>query len=112
MADEFTWSPSYGSGGTTTAAVHSTQYGDGYSQRTAAGINNLSGQFPVQFNNRSVDELNAIDQFLSNQGGYQWFWWTPQGRSAIKVTCSSWTFSWRGLNKTGLSATFVRVFDP
>jgi len=112
MADEFGWSPSYGSGGSVTPAVSEAQYGDGYSQRVAAGINSIGRQFPVQFNNRTTSEIEAIDAFLSSKNGTDYFLWTPPGKAQIKVICKEWSFTWRGYDKTGLSATFKQVFDP
>ena len=41
-----------------TPNVLSANFGDGYEQRLAAGINNLAQEYSVQFQNRTKEERN------------------------------------------------------
>ncbi len=77
-------SPSY------TPKVLTSQFGDGYRQDTADGINNNLPKWSLTFNRPRV-EIEAILAFFIAKGGVQRFTWTPSGRSEVLVICPEWT---------------------
>ena len=111
--DIFTWQPDYGAQNSVTPSVLTAQFGDGYSQDVAIGINSTPQVWTVSFN-RDPDDADAIFQFLQNQGGVQRFWWTPPRQSdAIKVkTTGAYTKTETDAGQVTIGATFTQVFDP
>ena len=57
-----------------------TAMGDGYEQRLAFGLQTQPVVLNLSFVNRSLAEAEAIDRFLTEQGGYQAFDFAPQYR--------------------------------
>ena len=45
------------------------QFGDGYEQRVAEGINNLTQNYSITFNNRPKEVIDDIIAFFVNKGG-------------------------------------------
>ncbi len=77
MAVDFTWKPSYGAVAKTTPRVSVLEFGDNYSQRIARGINRTPRVLNLAFNNRTVDEIDAIEAFFIARGG------VDPGRDAV-----------------------------
>lgn len=95
---------------TVTPRVHTAQFGDGYAQRVADGINNQTREWSMTFaGNKSL--IDSIESFLTVSGGVTAFDWTdPDGLSG-KWICESWKRSPRGNAKNAiLSATFKQVY--
>lgn len=93
----------------------SVQFGDGYSQAAANGINNKSQSWTVKFKgipDSDCGNIVAIDeviQFLDRHGGWKSFeWTTPSGYTGL-FCCNSY-----GLQKDGevqtVNASFFEVF--
>lgn len=91
------------------------QFGDGYSQRQAVGLNPKADQWTLTFNNRSKLEGQQIDDFLNDRMGVESFQFArPTTGVMIKVVClqGNWTTT---VNKGGLyniTAKFDQVFEP
>ena len=66
-------------------------YGDGYEQRVAAGINNLPETWNLTWKNRSAAESNKIVKFLETQGGVTAFDWYPPSYDISSTTTSAST---------------------
>lgn len=111
MTDTFTWQPTSQATGTSTFAVRSAQFGDGYTQEVADGINNESQSWPLTFMG-SKAEIQPIVDFFRAHAGYRGFWWTPPfGVQGIyKVTAFSPMPN--GGDIYTLTATFVQKFAP
>jgi|SRR6266566_3227944 len=111
--DIFTWLPQYGAQASVTPNVLSAQYGDGYTQDIALGINSKAQVWTLSFN-ADPDTGDAIFRFLQNQGGVSRFWWTPPRQSdSIKVkTTGAYTKTETDAGQVTISATFQQVFDP
>jgi phage-related protein len=62
--------------------VLTAQYGGGYRQDSADGINNILETWNLVFNPVSLTEAQQIADFVRGQGGYQKFNWTPPTPSA------------------------------
>lgn len=73
----FIWSPSYNTKIQITPNIKKVQYGDGYTQRSRDGINNILLPFTITFDRRDDDETRAILHFLYSRGGAESFVWIP-----------------------------------
>jgi len=66
-------------------------YGDGYEQRVAAGINNLPEEWSVSWNNRTTSEANKIIKFLEDHKGVTAFDWYPPDTQISSTTTNEAT---------------------
>lgn len=109
----FTYTPDFGSQAAYKPRVRVAQFGDGYQQRVADGINSNPAAWPVAFSNRDDTERDGILAFLEARNGTESFDWTPPfGGSAIKVTCSEWSWTPVRYNVNTVTASFKQVFEP
>lgn len=71
------------------------EFGDGYQQRRARGINSLplSTTATIRYHKvRDKDMINSLDSFLMRHGGYKSFEWITPGESKrILIVCSEWS---------------------
>src|ERR1700737_3412719 len=111
--DIFTWLPQTGAQGSVTPAIVTAQFGDGYSQDIALGINSTPQVWTLTFNNMP-DVADSIWAFLQKQGGVARFWWTPpRMKTPIKVkTTGACTKTETDTLQVTIQATFTQVFDP
>jgi len=94
-------------------SVDVARFGDGYSQRTVAGINTMPATFQLTFQNQPVDTITAIENFLIDRKGTEHFTWTPPGESMLKVIAmDGWNKEYTSEISRTLTVTFVQVFDP
>lgn len=111
----FIWTPEFGATNNPTATVIEAKFGDGYSQRQAAGMNSVSDVWTLSFNNRSPEEGAAIKAFLKARGGREAFDWTPPFETTpIKVVCraGNWSVVTIKGGFVSVSAKFEQVFEP
>lgn len=107
----FTWTPDRGPTKDTTTRVNAMQFGDGYSQRVANGINSVIESWPLVFSLRTKVEITAIDDFLITQGGVASFdWTTPKGQFK-KFICKTWRPLYNHDGDASISMTFDQVFE-
>lgn len=112
MAATFLNIPDRGFGKTTKARVLTYQYGDGYSQRLADGINNFVNTWSLTFSSQVLTVADDIITFFETTGGYQYFFWTPPGElTEIKVIASDWSKNYESPISRNISVTFTQVFD-
>jgi phage-related protein len=113
----FEWEPSRNPTKQTTSRVHVNQYGDGYSQRIPDGINNIDETWRLEFKNRTLFEIDQIDDFLADVEGYISFLWVePWTLQKIPVICEDWSKNvivmiTETTGYASLTATFKRVYD-
>lgn len=93
------------------AKVLRADFGDGYSQRAADGINTVRDTYTLSWENITRTEAQTCDTFFRARGGYEAFWWTAPGQSQKKWICSDWQVRHSTATLDSLSATFVEVFD-
>jgi len=91
-------------------------FGDGYQQRLAKGINNLQQTYNVSFQNRTKEDIDDITAFFTSKGGVTNFSFTipdsnNSGETTIKVICESWSQVYSYGDYYGCSATFTRVYE-
>lgn len=88
--------------------VRRVQFGDGYEQRTADGLNNDLKKYGVTVK-VSRDEGKYTEAFLTEHGGHRAFLWTPPySYVPVPVVCRKWT-SRVDLLKVVFTATFEQV---
>lgn len=107
----FIWVPDWRAQEQRRPRVRVAQFGDGYQQRSADGINADPRVWQLMFGNRSDTEAAAIDSFLAARGARESFDWTPPRGSAGKWVCSQWSSTLENYGATTISATFVEVFE-
>lgn len=110
MASDFTWSPSYSFDLTKTPKLLEAPFGDGYSQRSADGINNTKQMWNLTFNKES-SIIDDIESFLDTKMGTGLsFTFTPPRKTEIRVICRSIKRSEPSYNTSSLVVTFEQVF--
>jgi phage-related protein len=108
----FTYIPSTSFSSDSTPRVLSAQFGDGYSQRLADGINTISKKWSISFNNRSLEDSAAIVAFFQARKGVESFTWTPTGEAtAVQVVASSWKEVYSSPITRTISVTFDIVYE-
>ena len=109
----FTWTPDFGAEQDNKPNVSRIKFGDGYEQRAAFGMNTNPQVWNLQFSNRDISEITAIDDFLRARGGVESFDWTPPRASdPLKFVCMDWSRGLVSAAYDSLSATFEQVFEP
>ena len=76
---------------TTTANVRTAKFGEGYEQRVATGINNISNEFALTFSNRSKVEVDDIVTFFESTSGVTAFNFTIPDTNSTSVTTGTTT---------------------
>jgi phage-related protein len=106
-----------GAGRSTTLAVDSVAFGDGYVHRATRGLNPARPSWSLVFPFTSLDELAERDAFLKANAATG-FWITPpDGTALVYVTADAWSASITDKNKqTGivgsLAVTMTQSFNP
>ncbi len=97
--------------------VFVAEFGDGYQQRVANGINNLKQEFWVSFATREKAEIDDIVGFFESTNGVTAFDFTFPDTNAsgneetVKVYVTQFSQNWDYDNFYTLSATFRRVYE-
>jgi phage-related protein len=107
----FTWAPLVEPTGQTKFATRVAQFGDGYSQTVADGINNKADTWPLAFAGSSA-EVVPIKAFLDALQGCTSFYWTPPLGVQSFFRCSDYQLKPSGGDMYTLSANFVEAFSP
>ena len=87
-------------------------FGDGYTQASANGINSVRRVLSLTWELLTPTQASTITSFFVTQGGYTPFYYTPSNEStALKWTCETWDDErgQSGLRK--VTATFVQSFS-
>ena len=97
--------------------IFKAEFGDGYEQRIANGINNLKQEFGVSFATRPKAEIDDIVGFFESTNGVTAFDFTFPDTNAsgneetVKVYVTQFSQNWDYDNFYTLSATFRRVYE-
>ena len=103
--------------------VHIAKFGNGYEQRIETGINSLTQDLNVNFQDREKAEADAITSFFESKAGVDSFLFTiPYGgdgtvgtetttEKEIKVVCTTWSTVYSYDNFYTVNATFKRVYE-
>lgn len=93
--------------------VRTTKFGDGYSQRLIYGLNQNLKTWDLRWTASSNADAAAIESFFDARQGSESFDWTPpEGGTAGKYICPSWTRELQYKNINVITATFVQVVEP
>lgn len=111
MADTFSFCAVPDPTGAVTLRVRKAQFGDGYVQSVADGLNTKVQQWPLTFRGSSA-LIGQIASFLDAHTGATSFLWTPPAPNASQgyYTCDTYTMQANGADVYTLSATFNEVF--
>lgn len=91
--------------------VRRATFGDGYTQRTADGLNTEGESWSLVWT-MSVADCDTVDAFLKARAGVEAFLWTPPREgSAKKWLCPQWQRDFIDKTTDRISATFERVYD-
>jgi phage-related protein len=104
----FTWTPEFPIERLVEPRALRAQFGDGYAQVAADGINARLGRWPLRFEQRALSEITAIDTFL-HDNAFAVIDWTPPGGSAIKVRVREWRRTRGNAVYASMSVTFEEV---
>ena len=97
--------------GRTKFRVLSAQFGDGYGQTAADGINNKVATWPLQFSG-SAGQIGPIVAFLDRHQGYRGFQWQPPLGEPGYYTAADYDLTAMGGEMYSLAVTFQQVFRP
>lgn len=111
MTTTFTWDCDAEPTGSVTLRVLTAQFGDGYKQQAADGINNKSQSWPLVFTGTSA-RIKPIRDFLDGLGGYKAFFWTPPLGTQGYYKAAAYNTQHRGGDVWTLSVTFEQSFQP
>lgn len=109
---EFNWAVTTGTALRHQPTVRVVQFGDGYEQRRAAGLNHNLRQWDVRIDNQEPVVAAEIESFLTARGGVEAFtWWSPEDVH-VTVICERWdirTTRARTVLRMSISAVFREV---
>ena len=97
--------------------IFKAEFGDGYQQRIANGINNLKQEFSVSFATREKAEIDDIVGFFESTNGVTAFDFTFADTNAgsneetVKVYVKEFKQNWDYDDYYTCSATLVRVYE-
>jgi len=111
MTATFNWKHDAKPTGTTNFRVLKAQFGDGYAQTVADGINNASQSWPLSFTGRAA-AVKPIADFLDARAGWQSFYWTPPLGVQGFYKCVSYEKRQLGSDVWQITATFEQSFQP
>lgn len=111
MSEKFTWSSVNDPQGTVSFRRLVAQFGDGYRQAAANGINNKVQSWPLQFIG-TEETIEAILSFLDRHNGVRAFRWTPPLGVEGWYEAEAYSLTPIGGPVHTLTATFKQVFKP
>lgn len=90
--------------------IYERDFGDGYTQRQVAGINNLLRTFSVVVKVRRSEAIE-VDKFLAQHKGVEPFYFIdPISKEKKKVVCTQWPAK-AGITYTEFTCAFKEVAD-
>ncbi|MCW2242809.1 phage tail protein [Azospirillum canadense] len=111
-------SPSVNSQKTVQPRVLKAEFGDGYRQRAADGLNSRPAAWDLKWDALTTADADTIEAFLDDRGGVEAFWWTPlDAATPRKFIAESWSRApivgaeALGERRFSLSAKLTQVFD-
>jgi phage-related protein len=104
--------PSYNYRKATETRILRTEFGDGYTQRAADGLNSIKKVVDLAFQNVTKTNADAIETFFTARGGWEAFNYTlPDESSARKFIAEKWERQATGPNLFTVHVTLEEVFD-
>ncbi|MFC1121891.1 phage tail protein [Pasteurella multocida] len=110
MTEEFKWCVRPEMSVDNAPKVYERDFGDGYTQRQKAGINNMLRMISVVVKVKN-EEVNQVDEFLRKHGGVTPFYFIdPLTKQKKKVVCGKWPAK-IGKKYTEFSCDFKEVAE-
>lgn len=104
--------PEVGAGAEITFRARVAQFGDGYEQRIADGINTQRLRVTLVWRVLSATDANTIQTFFSGVQSHQAFLYTlPWEASPRKFRLETLSREATGINRASITAQCVEVFD-
>ena len=99
-----------------TPRVLKVQFGDGYEQRIAEGLNSSNENYQISYSNRPKAEIDDIAAFIDEKKGVTSFNYViPDtnngGETTIKVVCDQYNLVYVSDSSYTFTATFRRVYE-
>ena len=99
-----------------TPRVLKVQFGDGYEQRIAEGLNSSQENYQISYSNRPKAEIDDIAAFMDDKKGVTSFNYViPDtnngGETTIKVVCDQYNLVYVSDSSYTFTATFRRVYE-
>lgn len=110
MADRFTWCANKTSTGQSNASIRRAQFGDGYAQSSANGLNSIRRTWNVEFIG-SKARIQEIINFLDSHAGKSFIWETPFFGDGY-FYCDTYNPSANGQRLWSVTATFEQTYQP
>lgn len=110
MPDVFTWCATTNSSGESAGSVRRAQFGDGYSQSSANGINPNLRSWSLGFTGDEARTLEIID-FLDSHVGKSFVWDSPLYGEKL-FYCDTYAINPNGNGVWTLTATFEQTYQP
>jgi phage-related protein len=110
MTDTFTWLPQIDPSSTATLRTRKAQFGDGYMQTVADGINAKVQSWPLTFQGGTAT-ITPLMAFLDSHIGVS-FYWTPALDVQGYYQCMAYSLIPHGGDNYTVTATFQQVFKP
>lgn len=93
------WIPDLPMGNSRKPRINIAQFGDGYEQRLADGINYMQTEFDLSWEAREELVIMAMDDFLSATTPKAFPFQHPVTKQIINVFCDEWNISWNFKHK-------------
>lgn len=104
--------PTYGSTIKATTRVIRNEFGEGYSQRAADGMNNINKSVPLTWPALPIADADTLLAFFEAKGGHESFYWTPPWSAVVDIwTAAEWDFTPISSTLKTVTATFKREND-
>ena len=103
--------PSTGSDEKRSYKVRKTNFGDGYQQRVADGLNSARTVWNLSFQGLTTTDANTVEAFIEARGGHESFYWTPPNGSQGRWVCEGLSRVEEGNAHASISVQFVQSFD-
>jgi phage-related protein len=91
--------------------VNEAVFGDGYSQRSEDGLNTVNRTFQAQWPLLTIEQQEAIEDFLELHTSIAFRWTPPLQSIERKWVAVDWTPGYAGADIVSLSANLKEVFD-
>lgn len=114
MADTFSppHNPNYGSRIKKRPKLREATFGDGYTQRTGVGLNNVDKTLELEWPTLSAAEADTIEAFFeSHDDGTHFLYQEPRAAAASKYIVREWDREMVAFDTDAIFATFERVYD-
>lgn len=99
-------------GQTTEFKTLDAEFGEGYTQSSAEGMNNIRESWDLNWDNEDAADIATIRTFINSLYGSVPFKWTPPGESDPKLWRVK-NYKYKPNEYSGtLSMTFVQYFGP